>query len=59
MGDNHGFWTKHDDWITVTKDHVTVILDAPERFGLTRTAIEEIYAAHGEKSGTKAEPGTM
>ena len=53
MGEIHGFWTKNDEWITVSEDHVTAILEEPERFGMTRPAIDEIYAAQGENIGNE------
>ncbi len=53
MGVIQGFWRKNDEWITVTEDFVSAILAEPERFGMTRAAIDESYTAHGEKIGNE------
>lgn len=53
MGQSHGFWTKKDEWIAVEDDHLSTILDDPERFGLTRAHIEEIYASTGQEVGSE------
>ncbi|MFP4152442.1 MAG: hypothetical protein ACLFR8_05295 [Alkalispirochaeta sp.] len=53
MGDLQGLWIKHEESISVPKDHASPILDDPQRFGLTQDQIDEIYARHGETPGSE------
>jgi hypothetical protein len=46
-----GYWLSQDGSVPVTQDHIDAVVAEPERFGLDRDTITEIYRRHGEEIG--------
>lgn len=46
-----GYWLSNTSSIPVERDHVDAVLAEPERFGLHRDTINQIYRKHGEDIG--------
>lgn len=46
-----GYWLSEHDAVSVEGDHADPLLEEPERFGLTREELLEIYEKHGEEPG--------
>ncbi|MFP4485068.1 MAG: hypothetical protein ACOCYG_04760 [Spirochaetota bacterium] len=51
MERNIGYWLSDTDVIPVMSDHADPVLAEPERFGLTRDAVIEVYRRHDESPG--------
>ena len=49
------YWVKGDEVIENDASHIRIIADNPERFGLTRRYIEDVFEQHGEMMGTEGE----
>lgn len=47
------FWAKGDEVIENDEAHVRVVMENPEKFGLSKEEIEELYATYGEKYGVE------
>ena len=51
-----GYWiSPYGDLIPTKKNHITTVLEAPDKFGLSMKQIQDVYARHGEAVGTEGE----
>ena len=51
-----GFWISPDGRaFEVEQNHIISVITAPERYGLTKKRIRDIYKKHGEKVGTEGD----
>lgn len=46
-----GYWLSDTTVVPVTDDHADAVVAEPERFGLTRDAVMEVYRRHDESPG--------